>query len=75
MVNMSVAVSPDGQHVISGSYDTTLRIWDRMTGECVTTLEGHIGIVRAVAVSPDGQHVISGSPVLGSEVNLASMKE
>jgi len=71
----AVAVSPDGQHVISGSEDKTVRIWDRMTGECVTTLEGHTDDVTAVAVSPDGQHVISGSPVLGSEVNLASMKE
>jgi hypothetical protein len=57
----AVAVSPDGQHVISGSYDKTVKIWDRTTGECVSTLEGHSSNVTAVAVSPDGQHVISGS--------------
>jgi WD40 repeat protein len=28
----SVAYSPDGQYIISGSYDDTIRIWDAETG-------------------------------------------
>jgi len=58
----SVAYSPDGQHIISGSEDSTIRIWDAETGAPVgNPLEGHIGLVESVAYSPDGRHIISGS--------------
>jgi len=58
----SVAYSPDGQHIISGSGDDTIRIWDAETGAAVgKPLEGHTTSVRSVAYSPDGQHIISGS--------------
>jgi WD40 repeat protein len=58
----SVAYSPDGQHIISGSYDNTIRIWDAETGAPVgDPLVGHTYGVRSVAYSPDGQHIISGS--------------
>ena len=59
---MSVAYSPDGQRIISGSYDKTIRIWDAETSAAVgKPLEGHSGWVESVAYSPDGQHIISGS--------------
>ena len=28
----SVAYSPDGKHVVSGSYDNTVKVWDSQTG-------------------------------------------
>jgi WD40 repeat protein len=31
----SVAYSPDGSHVVSGSDDDTIRVWDLSTGQCV----------------------------------------
>ena len=37
---------PDGQRVVSGSDDKTLKVWDVATGECVATLRGHSGSVR-----------------------------
>jgi WD40 repeat protein len=38
----SVAYSPNGQHIISGSRDKTIRIWDAETGAAVGgLLEGH----------------------------------
>ena len=43
---MGVAVSPDGRRVVSASWDTTLKVWDVATGECVATLEGHSKSVR-----------------------------
>ncbi|KAI0037444.1 WD40 repeat-like protein, partial [Auriscalpium vulgare] len=56
----SVAYSPDGQHIVSGSYDKTIRIWDAHTGQPVgTPFEGHTDFVQAVACSPDGQHIVS----------------
>jgi len=58
---LAVAITPDGERVISGSYDGTLKIWDTATGEEVRTLSGHEGGVLAVAITPDGERVISGS--------------
>jgi len=58
----SVAYSPDGQHIVSGSSDETTRIWNAETGSAVgKPLEGHTGGVCSVAYSPDGQYIISGS--------------
>jgi len=54
----SVAFSPDGKQVVSGSDDETLRLWDVTTGAALQTLKGHSGPVRSVAFSPDS---ISGS--------------
>jgi WD40 repeat protein len=58
----SVAYSPDGRHIISGSTDNTIRIWDAETGAAVGgPLQGHTDVVRSVACSPNGRHIISGS--------------
>jgi len=50
----SVAFSPDGRQVVSGSGDYTVRLWDAATGAALQTLEGHSGRVNSVAFSPDG---------------------
>ena len=50
---------PDGR-VVSGSSDSSLRVWDPSTGQCLQSLKGHYGSVRCVAVLKDGR-VISGS--------------
>ena len=57
----SVAVSPDGKWAVSGSSDSTVKIWDLETGECRATLEGHEDEVNCVAVTPDGKRVLSAS--------------
>jgi WD40 repeat protein len=54
--------SPDGCHVVTGSSDRTIRIWDAETGAVVgEPLEGHTESVQSVAYSPDGRHIVSGS--------------
>jgi WD40 repeat protein len=58
---MSVAFSPDGSKVASGSYDRTVRVWNVVTGQAEQTLEGHWRSVTSVAFSPDGSKVASGS--------------
>ncbi len=58
----SIAYSPNGRHIISGSDDTTIRIWDAETGaDIVYPLKGHTGPVCSVAYSPNRQYIISGS--------------
>jgi WD40 repeat protein/tRNA A-37 threonylcarbamoyl transferase component Bud32 len=58
---LSVAFSPDGQTLASGSVDKTIKLWDVKTGKLRYTLRGHSGSVRSVAFSPDGQTLASGS--------------
>ncbi|MEU6071036.1 trypsin-like peptidase domain-containing protein [Streptomyces sp. NPDC047082] len=50
----SVAFSPDGHILATGSNDKTVRLWDVATGKTVATLTGHHGAVMWVVFSPDG---------------------
>ena len=59
---LSIAFSPDGKKIVSGSYDQTIRVWDAETGkEIIPPLEGHSGYVNSVAFSPEGKKIVSGS--------------
>jgi uncharacterized delta-60 repeat protein len=56
----SVAFSPDGKYVVSGSFDKTARVWEAETGKEIARMTHEDG-VNSVAFSPDGKYVVSGS--------------
>jgi WD40 repeat protein len=57
----SVAFSPDGTRIVTGSWDWTARVWDARTGSLQRELKGHTGTVWSVAFSPDGTRIVTGS--------------
>ena len=57
---VSVAWTPDGTKIASGSDDKTIKVWNAHTGQCVSTLSGHKDPVRSVCFSPCGTKIVSG---------------
>ncbi|KAG1875848.1 WD40-repeat-containing domain protein [Suillus subluteus] len=57
----SIALSPDGKKVVSGSLDGAVRLWDIDTCKVLAKWTGHTNPVWSVCWSRDGRRVLSGS--------------
>lgn len=55
----AVCWGPDAGQFISGSHDTTMKVWDIQTGKVKSTLSGHTGGIYHCAVSGNKKLVIS----------------
>ena len=58
---VSVAISSDGQTIVSAGLDNTIRLWDLPTGQLLRVLSGNSSLFYSLALSPDGQIIVSGS--------------
>src|SRR5271166_5682591 len=56
-----VAFSPDGQRLISGSFDNSAIIWDVAARQVLHLLKGHRDHVTTVGFTPDGARAVTGS--------------
>uniref|UniRef100_A0A9J2P9J7 Lissencephaly-1 homolog n=1 Tax=Ascaris lumbricoides TaxID=6252 RepID=A0A9J2P9J7_ASCLU len=71
----SVAFLPSGDHLLSGSRDHTIKMWEVATGYCVRTFVGHQDWVRMVRVHHDGNLFASCSSDHTVRVWNTSLKE
>ncbi len=53
----TLAWSPDGKHIASGSQDWTVQVWEAHSGHHLFTYKGLCSTVRALAWSPDGKRI------------------
>ena len=58
---MSAAYSPDGQRIVTASWDYTAKVWEADTGKELMNLISHNGPVYSTAWSLDGQQIVTGS--------------
>jgi WD40 repeat protein len=55
----ALAFAPDGKTLATGSWDTTIRLWDVARGRSKAVLSGHKGILVSVVFSADGRMLAS----------------
>src|SRR5262249_51377069 len=59
----TVAVSPDGERMVSGGNGTPVRVWDAATGRVSVDFTGHTTVVFAAAWHPDGRRIATAGSV------------
>jgi len=47
--------------LISGSYDSSIKVWDTRMKSCVFSFKGHTLQINCLDCSPDGRWIVSGS--------------
>lgn len=72
---VTLAFSPDGRTLATGSLDGDIRLWDLRSGGCRKALKGHRGAISSIAYSPDGKTLASGACAATGEVKLWDVAE
>ena len=58
---LSISFSPNGQSIVSGSDDTTVRLWETATGKHVKLFFSHLGPIWDVEFDRKGKRIVSAS--------------
>jgi WD40 repeat protein len=66
-----VSYNPNGDLIIAGAQDRSLRLWSARNGNLITLMQGHSGIVHAVAFHTQNEWVVTG----GKDKNLKIWRE
>lgn len=48
-----------GQYIFTGGIDRTVRVWDKLSGKMIKTIDAHKGTVVKILGSPNGLQVVS----------------
>jgi WD40 repeat protein len=59
---LGCAISPKGDFIVSASGDRTLKVWDALTGACLSILYVN-GPLLACAFHPDREHIVAAGAV------------
>lgn len=57
----SIVFNPQGTHIIGGSADATISVWDPERTDALLSLKGHKGRISSVSSSQDGRTIVSAS--------------
>ena len=57
---LSIAISSDGQFIVSGHFDGSVKLWN-VKGNLIKTLKEHKQFIRSITISRDGKWILSGS--------------
>lgn len=57
----SLAFTPDGKQLLTGSWDQTVKVWDVATGEEQASFDWRIGRIVELTIAPDGLRAAAGS--------------
>ena len=69
----SIAITPDGKHIVSGN-DNTIKLWDIQSGDLIRTFYGHISSIQAIVISPNGENIISCAYTRDKTIKLWNIK-
>lgn len=53
--------NPNGKHIVSGSFDDTVKVWDASNGKALLTMQGAGKYIFSVTVSPNGKRILAGN--------------
>ena len=57
----AIAIAPDNNLLISGSYDTNIKLWQLNVGQAIVSLRGHTAPIHSLAISWEGEVLASAS--------------